>query len=77
MKHEHFKTRMSILEMYSEELDRDVTPQTKTHIYHAVVKSSITYATKTWVSEAKTVTKLIPQKWTSGDAQLEFPKGQN
>jgi len=26
--------------------DRDVTPKTKTHIYHAVVKSTITYAAK-------------------------------
>jgi len=39
-------------------LDRDVTPKAKTHIYHAIVKSTITYATETWCLKAKTVTKL-------------------
>jgi len=38
--------------------DRDVTLKTKTHIYHAIVKSTITYAAETWCSKAKTVTKL-------------------
>ena len=38
--------------------DRDVTPKTKTHIYHAVVKSTITYAAGTWYLEAKTIAKL-------------------
>ena len=28
--------------------DRDVTPRTKTYIYHAIVKSTITYAAETW-----------------------------
>jgi len=28
--------------------DRDVTPKTETHIYHAIVKSTITYAAETW-----------------------------
>jgi hypothetical protein len=35
-----------------------VTPKTKTHIYHAVVKSAITYAAETWRLEAKTIAKL-------------------
>ena len=38
--------------------DRDVTPKTKTHIYRAIVKSTITYAAETWCLKAKTVTKL-------------------
>ena len=38
--------------------DRDVTPKTKTHIYHAIVKSTITYAAETWCLKAKTVAKL-------------------
>jgi hypothetical protein len=54
--------------------DRDVTPKTKTHIYHAIVKSTITYAAETWCSKAKTTANTIPQKWTSGDAQLVFPR---
>jgi len=38
--------------------DHDITPKTKTHIYHAIVKSTITYAAETWCLKAKTVTKL-------------------
>ena len=37
---------------------RDVTPKTKTHIFHAVVKSTNTYAAETGCLEAKTVAKL-------------------
>jgi hypothetical protein len=33
--------------------DREVTPKTKTHIYHAVVKSTITYAAETWCLKVK------------------------
>jgi hypothetical protein len=32
--------------------------ETKTHIYHATVKSTITYAAETWCLKAKTVAKL-------------------
>jgi hypothetical protein len=35
-----------------------VTPKTKTHIYHALVKSTITYAAETWCLNAKTIAKL-------------------
>ena len=38
--------------------DRDVTPKTKTHIYHAIVKSTMTYAAETWCLKAKTIAKL-------------------
>jgi len=38
--------------------DRDVTPKTKTHIYHAIVKSTITYAAETRCLKAKTVAKI-------------------
>jgi len=38
--------------------DRDVTPKTKTHIYHAIVKSTITYTAETWCLIAKTLAKL-------------------
>jgi hypothetical protein len=33
-------------------------PKTKTHIYHAIVKSTITYAAETWCLKAKTTAKL-------------------
>jgi hypothetical protein len=35
-----------------------VTPKTKTHIYHAIVKSTITYAAEKWCLKAKKVNKL-------------------
>jgi hypothetical protein len=35
-----------------------VTPKTKTYIYHAIVKSTITYAAETWCLKAKMVAKL-------------------
>jgi len=38
--------------------DRDVTPKIKTHIYHEIVKRTITYAAETWCLKSKTVTKL-------------------
>ena len=38
--------------------DHDVTSKTKTHIYHAIVKSIITYAAETWCLKAQTTAKL-------------------
>jgi len=38
--------------------DRDATLKTKTHIYHAIVKSTITYAAETCCLKAKKVAKL-------------------
>jgi len=35
-----------------------LTPKTNTHIYHAAVKSTITYAAETGCLKAKTVAKL-------------------
>jgi len=35
-----------------------VTPKTKTHIYHAIVKGTITYGAETWCLKGKTVAKL-------------------
>ena len=35
-----------------------MTLKTKTHIYHAIVKSAITYAAETWCLKANTVAKL-------------------
>ena len=35
-----------------------MTPKTKTHIYHAIVNSTITYAAETWCLKAKTAAKL-------------------
>jgi hypothetical protein len=42
--------------------DRDVTCKTKTNIYHAIVKNTITYATETWCLKAKTIAKLNSTK---------------
>ena len=35
-----------------------MTTKKKTHIYHAIVKSTITYVAETWCLKAKTVAKL-------------------
>ena len=35
-----------------------MTSKTKTHIYHAIVISTITYAAETWCLKAKMTTKL-------------------
>ena len=35
-----------------------MTTKTKTHIYRAIVTSTITYAAETWCLKAKTVAKL-------------------
>ena len=35
-----------------------MTPETKTYIYHAIVKSTFTYTAETWCLKAKTVAKL-------------------
>ena len=50
--------RAAITKLNSILWDRDVTLKTQTHIYHAVVKSTITYAAETWCLKAKTVAKL-------------------
>ena len=42
------KGRAAISKLNSVLWDREVTSKTKTHIYHAVVKSTITYAAETW-----------------------------
>ena len=39
-------------------MDCNVTSKTKTYIYHATVKSTITYAAETGCLEAKTIAKL-------------------
>ena len=46
--------RAAITKLNSILWGRDVTPKTKTHIYHAIVKSTITYPAETWSLKAKT-----------------------
>jgi hypothetical protein len=50
--------RAAITKVNSILWDRDVTHKTKTHNYHAIVKSTITYAAETWRLKARTVAKL-------------------
>ena len=65
--------RAAITKLNSILWDRDVTPKTKTHICHAVVKSTVTYAAETWCLKEKTVAKLNSTEMAFGDARLEFP----
>ena len=50
--------RAAITKLNSILWDRDVTPKTKTHIFHGIVKSTITYVAETWCLKAKMVAKL-------------------
>ena len=52
------KGRAAITKLNGILWDRDVTPKTKTHIYHTIVKSTITYAAETWCLKAKTAAIL-------------------
>jgi len=46
------KGRAAITKLNSILWNRDVTPKTKTHIYHAIIKSTITYEAETWCLKA-------------------------
>jgi len=50
--------RVAITKLNSIVWDCDVTPKTKTHIYHGAIKSTITYAAEAWCLKAKKVAKL-------------------
>jgi hypothetical protein len=50
--------RAAITKLNSILCDHDVTHKTKTHTYHAIVKSTITYAAETWCLKARTVAEL-------------------
>jgi SET domain-containing protein len=52
------KGRAAISKLNSILWDRDLTSKTKTHVFRAIVKSTITYAAETWCLKAKTVAKL-------------------
>jgi hypothetical protein len=48
-------------------------PPKQTHIYHAIVKNTITYAAETWCLKAKTFQNCSQHKWIYGDPRLDFP----
>jgi hypothetical protein len=52
------KGRAAVSKLNSILWDRDVTSETMTNIYHAVLKSTITCAAETWRLKAKTIAKL-------------------
>jgi len=52
------KGRAAISKLNSILWDRDVTPKTKTHIYHAIVKGTITYRAVNMVFESKSGSKI-------------------
>jgi hypothetical protein len=56
---------------------RDVTPKTKTHVYHAIVKSTITYAAETWCLKAKTTAKQFHRKGLLATLSSYFQERQN
>ena len=64
--------RAAISKLNSILWDLDVTHKTKAHIYHALVKSTITYGAETWSLKAKEVANLSSTEMDFGDAQLEI-----
>jgi hypothetical protein len=50
--------RAAISKLNSILWDRDVASKTKTHIYHAIVKSTITYSGEAWCLKVNTIAKL-------------------
>ena len=67
------KGQAAITKLNSILWDHDVTPKTKTHIYHTIVKSTIAYAAEAWCLVAKTVAKLNSTEMTFGGTRLESP----
>jgi hypothetical protein len=61
--------RAAITKLNSILWDRDGTPKTKTYIYHAILKSTITYAAETWCLKARTVAKL-------NSTEMDFWRGE-
>ena len=52
------RRRADITKINSILWERDVIPKTNAHIYHEIVKSTMTYSAETWCLKAKTVGKL-------------------
>jgi len=72
--------RAAITKLNSILWDRDVTLKTKTHIYHAIVKSTITYAAEAGCLKAKTVAKLNSTEmdfWRRSDRISKKDKNRN
>jgi hypothetical protein len=70
--------RAAITKLNSVLWDRDVTPKTKTHIYHAIVKSTITYAAETWCVNAKKSSKTkFHRNGPLATLSSNFQEGQN
>jgi len=58
--------------------NRDVTPKTKTHIYYAIVKSTVTHAAETWCVKAKTRSKTkFHRNGLLATLSSNFQEGQN
>ena len=70
--------RAAIRKLNSILWDRDMTPQTKNHIYHAIVKSTITYAAETWYLKAKNGSKIeFHRNGLLATLGSNFQEGQN
>jgi len=68
----------AIMKLNSILWDRDVTPKTKTRIYHAVVKSTITYAAETWCLKEKNGIKTeFHRNGLLATIGSNFQEGQN
>ena len=70
--------RAAITKLNSVLWDRDVTPKTKTLIYHAIVESTITYAAETWCLKAKNCSRTeFHRNGLLATLGSNFQEGQN
>jgi len=70
--------RAGITKLNSILWDHDVNPKTKTHIYHAIVKSTITYAAETWCLKAKNCSETkFHRNALLATLSSNFQEGQN
>ena len=72
------RERAAITKLNSILWDRYLTPTNKTHIYHAIVKSTITYATETWCLKSKNHSKTkFHRNELLATLSSNFQEGQN
>ena len=72
--------RTAIKQLNSILWECDVTPKTKTHIYHAIVKSTIAYAAETWCLKFKSKNSIKTEFHRNGLMAAigsNFQEGQN
>jgi len=69
--------RAAITKLNSILWGRDVTPKTNTHIYHAIVKSTIIYAAETWCLKKNVSKTEFHRNGLLATFDSNFQEGEN